>query len=98
MQQANHIVHDDAKRLAAGLCIAMRDLHRDLFVRTDQHRRLVAVVIDQRIVQSAIGRAGIERDVGKAETLDQIGDDVRLPARKGWRRNSFSGINAPALQ
>jgi hypothetical protein len=58
----------------------VRDLDRDLLVLAEHHGRLVAAVIDQRIVQAAKARARIERDVGKAVTLDEIDDDVGLPA------------------
>jgi len=84
MEQSDDVVHDHAERLAARLGIAMRHLHRDLLMRGHQHRRLVVGVVHQRIVQAAIGRTGIEHDIGKAELLDQIGDDVGLPT--GIRR------------
>ncbi len=71
---------DRHHRLAARLGVAVGDLHGDLFVIAEQHRRLVLAVIDQRIVQAAVTRAGIERDVGKIVLLDQIDDDVGLPA------------------
>jgi hypothetical protein len=68
----------------------MGDLHRDLLVLAQQHRRAVAAVIDERIVQPAIARARIERDIGKAELLDQVDDHVGLPAplRVGFRRRA----------
>jgi len=80
MQQADQIVQNHGHRPAARLGIAVRDLHRDFFMRAQHHRRLVAAVIDQRIVQAAEARAGIERDVGKSVALDQVNDNVRLPA------------------
>src|SRR5262249_14174046 len=49
-------------------------------VLAQHHRRLVAAVIDQRIVQPAEARARIERDEGKAVAFDQVDDDVGLPA------------------
>src|SRR6266852_7824594 len=61
----------------------MRDLHRDLFVLAQQHGRIVAAVVDQRIVQAAITRPRIERDIRKSELFDQIDDDVRLPTPFG---------------
>ena len=89
MQHADHVVHDRHHRLAGGLGIAVRDLHRDLLVLAEQQRRIVAAVIDQQVVQAAIARARIERDVGKAVVLDQIDDDVRLPGFFGVARFRF---------
>ena len=80
VQQPDQIVQDHRHRLAGGLGVAVRDLHGDLLVLAQHHRRLVAAVIDQRIVQAAEARARIERDVREAVALDQIDDDVRLPA------------------
>jgi hypothetical protein len=64
--------------------IAMRDLHGNFFVVAEQHRRVVFAVIDQRIVQAAETRSGVERDVRKVVMLDQIDDDVGLPAAIGF--------------
>jgi hypothetical protein len=83
VQHADHVMHDGDHRLARDLGVAMRDLHRDLLVLAQQHRRLVAAVIDQRVVQPAIARARIERDIGESELLDEIDDDVGLPALGG---------------
>src|SRR5690242_10815759 len=58
----------------------MSDLDGDLFMLAKQHRRIVFPVIDQRVVQSAVTRAGIERDVFEAMALDHVDDDVRLPS------------------
>ena len=80
MQQPDQVVQDHRHRLAGRLGVAVRDLHGDLLVLAQHHRRLVAAVVDQRIVQAAKARAGIERDVGEAVALDQVDDDVGLPA------------------
>ena len=80
VQQPDQVVQDHGHRLAGGLGIAVGDLHRDLFVLAQHHRRLVAAVVDERIVQAAKARARIERDGRKAVALDQIDDDVGLPA------------------
>ena len=80
VQQADQVVQDHRHRLAGRLGIAVRDLHRDLLVLAQHHRRLVAAVVDQRIVQAAEARARIERDVREAVALDQVDDDVGLPA------------------
>ena len=83
VQHADHVVHDRHHRPAGRLGVAVGDLHRDLLVLAQQDRRLVAAVIDQRIVQAAIAGARIERDIGKAVMLDQIDDDVGLPRLLG---------------
>ena len=70
VQQADEIVQDHRHRLAGRLGVAVRDLHRDLFVVAQHHRRLVVAVVDQRVVQAAEARAGIERDVGEFVALD----------------------------
>ena len=80
VQQADEIVQDHHHRLAGRLGVAVRDLHRDLFVVAQHHRRLVAAIVHQRIVQAAEARAGIQRDVGEAVALDAVDDDVGLPA------------------
>ena len=80
VQQADEIMQDHRGGLAGGLGIAVRDLHRDLFVIAQHHRRIVAAVIHQRVVQAAEARARIERDEGKAVLLDQVDNDVGLPA------------------
>src|SRR5262249_50409619 len=67
-------------RFAARLCVAVGDLHGDLFVIAQHHRRLVAAVVHERVVQAAETRARIERDVGKAIALDAVDDDVGLPS------------------
>ncbi len=84
MQQPDNVMHDRHHRLAARLGIAVGDLHRDLFMIAEQHRRLVLAIIHQRVVQTAIARAGVERDIGKLVLLDQIDDDVGLPALGGF--------------
>ena len=90
VQQADDVVDDGGHRLAASLGIAMGDLHGDLFVVTEQHRRLVLAIIDQRVVEPAKARAGIERDIGKFVLLDQIDDDVGLPTLGGFLDFGFA--------
>ena len=48
VQQADEVVQDHRHRLAGGLGVAVRDLHGDLLVLAQHHRRLVAAVVDQR--------------------------------------------------
>jgi hypothetical protein len=45
--------------LPTRLGIAVRDLHRGLFVLAQHHVGIIAAVIDDRIVQSAVARAGL---------------------------------------
>ncbi len=80
VQQADEVVQDHRHRLAGRLGVAVRDLHGDLLVIAQHHRRLVAAVIDQRVVQPAEARTRIERDEREAVALDQVDDDVGLPA------------------
>ena len=47
MQHADDVVHNRHHRLAGRLGVAVRDLHRDLLVLTEQKRRIIAAVIDQ---------------------------------------------------
>ena len=79
MQQADQVVHDRDHRLAGGARVAMGNLHRDLLVVAQQHRRLVLAIVDEAVVQAAIAGAGVERDIGKIVQLDHVDDDVRLP-------------------
>ena len=81
-------MHDGDHRLAFGAGVAMGDLHGDLFVLAEQHRRIVLAVVDQRVVQAAIARAGIERDVFEIVAFDHVDDDVGLPALVGF----FDGL------
>ena len=80
VQQADEVVQDHDHRLAGRLGVAVRDLHRDFLVVAEHHRRFVVAVVDQRVVQAAEARAGIERDVGKVVPLDHVDDHVGLPA------------------
>ena len=69
VQQADEVIRITAAGLPVRLGIAVRDLHRDLLVVAQDHRRFVVAVIDQQVVQAAKARAWIERDEGKAVTL-----------------------------
>ena len=82
-------MHRGAHRLAGDLGIAVRDRDRGLLVQAEQHlRRGVADVVDEAVVQAAIARAGIERDVGNVEVAQHLGDDVAAEAGGiGARRN-----------
>ncbi len=61
----------------------MRDRDRTLLVEAEQHlRRIVAEIIDEAVMQPAVARAGIERDVGDVERPQRIGDDVAAERRR----------------
>src|SRR5215510_5050031 len=76
VQQTDEVVHDGDHRLAFGTGIAVGDLDGDFFVLAEQHRRIVLAVVDQRVVQPAIARARVERDIFEVVTLDHVDDDV----------------------
>ena len=77
MHQADVGVHRRRHRLAGDLGIAMRDRDRAFLVQAQQHLRLfVAEIIHQAVVQAAIARAGVERDIGNVEGADRVGDHV----------------------
>ncbi len=59
---------------------ASGDLDGDLLMLADQHRRSVAVVVDQRVMQGPVAGAGVQRDKREFVLLDEIGNYVRLPA------------------
>ena len=75
--QAHDVVHDRRHRCAPGLGVAVGHRHRDLLVRgQDQLGRPIAAVVDERVVQPAVGRPGIERDVFDADGAQQVDDEV----------------------
>ncbi len=74
----------------------MRNGDGRFLVQAQQHLRfLVAEEIDQAVVQAAIARPRIERDIGQVERAQRLGDDVAAesggirPRRNGpldgWR-------------
>ena len=70
-------------RAAGDLGIAVRDSDRRLLVQAQQHLRCgVAEIVHERVVQAAIARAGIERDVGDAGGAQRVCDDVAAEARR----------------
>ena len=84
VQQTDQIVHDGDHRLALGTGIAMGDLDGDLFVLAKQHRWVVLAVVDQRVMQPAVARSRVERDVFEVVALDHVDDDIRLPSPIGF--------------
>ena len=87
-------MHRGRHRAAGDLGVAVRDRDRALLVQAQQHLRLlVAEEIDDAVVQPAIARAGIERNVGNIERAQRLGDDVAAEAGRvgaGWR-GTFDG-------
>ncbi len=83
VQQADQVMDDGDHRFALGAGIAMGDLHGDLFMLAGEHRRIVLAVIDQRVMQAAVARAGIERDVLEIIFFYHVDDHVGLPAFLG---------------
>ena len=95
VEQADVGVHGGGHRLAGHLGVAVRDRDRALLVQAEQHlRRLVAEIVDDRVVQAAIARAGIERDVGNvaARAACRRPRRCRSPAR--WCRSGWPGARA----
>ena len=89
VEQADVGMHRGGHRLAGDLGVAVRDRDRRLFVQAEQHLRLlVAEEVDDAVVQAAVARAGIERDIGNIERAQRFGDDVAAERRRvgGVRR------------
>ena len=83
VEQADVGVHRGGHRLAGDLGVAVRDRDRGLLVQAEQHLRLlVAEEVDDAVVQPAVARAGIERDVGNVERAQRLGDDVAAEGRR----------------
>ncbi len=81
VEQPDIGMYRGAHRLAGDLGIAVGDRDRRLFVQAQQHlRRGVADVIDQAVVQAAIARPGIERDIGNVEIAQHLGHDIAAEA------------------
>jgi len=83
VEQAHIGMHGRGHRPAGHLGVAVRDRHRAFLVQAKQHlRRLVAEKIHDRIVQPAVARAGIKRDVGNFQGAQRISDHVAAEARR----------------
>ncbi len=97
--EPDDVVHRRGHRLALGARVAVRHRDGDLLVLAEDHlRHMIAAVVDERIVQAAKRRAGIERDVLDLEGLHHVDDHVRpvLGARLlgGHRRfGCFAHLN-----
>jgi hypothetical protein len=70
----------------------------DVLVQAQQHLRLgIAEVIDQAVVQPAIGRAGIERDVAQPERAQHVGHGIAAPGGvAAGRHRPFAAVNGGA--
>ena len=59
----------------------MRDRDRGFLVQAQKHLRpFVAEIIDERVMQAAIARARIERDVRDIERAQSVRNDVAAKA------------------
>ena len=77
MLQTDHVVDDGDHRFVLRLGVAMSDGHRDFFVMAEDHFGLViAAIVDDRIVDPAEGRTGVERGVLDIVRLHHIDDDI----------------------
>ena len=92
--QADDIVQARRHDLAGCARVTVGDRHGDLFMRAHDHLGPFAgLEVDQRIVETAITRAGIERnifDAQLAQDLDhQIGAILRIALAADARRPDF---------
>ena len=86
VHQADVGVHHRPHHLSGGLGVAMRHGDGRLLVQAEQHLRpLVPEVIDDRIVQPAVARAGIQREIGDVERAQHRRDGVATPVLRGVR-------------
>jgi hypothetical protein len=80
VQEPDIAVDDRAHRLAGDLGPAMRQRDRGLLMQAQQHLRpLIAEPVDEAVMQAAIARAGIERDIGNIERAHHVGRDIAAP-------------------
>src|SRR4029077_461541 len=75
---------DGHHRFAGRFGVAVGDLHRDLFMIAEQHRRVILAIVHEGVVQPAKASAGIKCDIRKSILFDQIDDDIRLPSLGGF--------------
>ncbi len=74
--------------LAGDLGVAMRDSPRGFLVQAQQHLRpLIAEIVDQTVVQAAIARTGIERDIGMSSARSASATR-RCRKQPRWRRTA----------
>src|SRR5271167_1644697 len=64
--------------------------YRTLLVQAQQHARTpVAEIIDEAVMQAAIARSRVERDIGYVEFADRRGDRVAAPNLVGRRAGQW---------
>ena len=80
MLETDDIMHRGAHGLAFRSRIAVRQRHGDFFVRAKNDlRRMIAAVIDQRVMQPAKSSPRIDRHILDFEGLQQIDDNIGTP-------------------
>ena len=68
VHQSDVGMHDHSHRTARYFCVTLRNRDRMLFVQAQQHlRRSVAEKVDEAVVQAAIARSWIQRDIGNRQ-------------------------------
>jgi hypothetical protein len=77
VHQTDEVVQDAHAEAAGGLGVAVRHRHSDLLVRREHHLRLVVTsVVDKRVMQAAVARAGQQEDVIDVEPAEQFDHGV----------------------
>ncbi len=96
VHQADVAVDRDRQRLPGHLRVAVRDRDRVLLVQADEQLRItVAVVVDEAVVEASVAGAGNERDVGQAETAQQLCQRVAAPFHRDIAARDTFGIFCP---
>ncbi len=86
VKEPDDVVHDRAHRLSGGLRVAVRERDGHLLVGAEDDLGPALAVVHERVVEPAVRRAGIQRDVLDAERLQQIDDHVRAEAGRARAR------------
>src|SRR5262245_4016792 len=84
MLKANHVVDNGGHDLTRRFGITMRNRDGDLFVAAENHLRVgltAALVIDERIVNTAKTRPRVESNIFNAENFQKINDEIRSITR-----------------
>jgi len=80
VHQADVGMEDAGHRLARRLGVALRDRDRMILVHAQDHARtLVAQMVDDGIVQTAVACAGVEAHIGELEPAQHLRGDVAAP-------------------
>ena len=90
--QADDVVDDRGHRPALRLRVAVGEGDGDLLVGgEDQLGSAVAAVVDEGVVQPAVGRAGIQGHVLDADRAQEVDDEVGAVSRRGspWPRAPY---------